>query len=296
MSASHSPLRYPGGKQALAGVISRLMNLNGSSGGTYVEPYAGGAGAALDLLYSEHARVIHINDADPRIFAFWSSVLHDTDALIDLIMTTPVTVPEWERQRTIYLNHSENSRLDVGFATFYLNRCNRSGIIGSGGIIGGKAQTGQWKIDARFNRVDLVRRITKISLFNERIELTQLDGIHLLGKLSEKQSFSEMFVYLDPPYFEKGRDLYLNYYRPEDHVRLANFLKGSVAFPWVLSYDNVPEIRSLYSDFRQIDLSLYYSAGGAKVGREILIVPANLLMPSEWKDFIPTEQVTKSRL
>ena len=54
MSVAHSPLRYPGGKQILARVLAHLIQINGREGGIYAEPYAGGAGAALSLLFGEH--------------------------------------------------------------------------------------------------------------------------------------------------------------------------------------------------------------------------------------------------
>ena len=69
---------------------------------------------------------------------------------------------EWEKQKRIY----ENTRSEflLGFATFFLNRTNYSGVI-TGGPIGGFEQKGQWKIDARFNKKSLIDRIERISYF-----------------------------------------------------------------------------------------------------------------------------------
>ncbi|MGC3997498.1 MAG: DNA adenine methylase [Anaeromyxobacter sp.] len=162
-----------------------------------------------------------------------------------------------------------HSALRLGFATFYLNRCNRSGIIVNGGPIGGKDQRGKWKIDARYNPAELDRRIRKIAAYRDRIALSNLDAIDFLDQVKALPAKEKPFVYLDPPYYAKGQGLYLNYYEPEDHARLATYLKKA-AFPWVLSYDNVPEVRRLYARLRQVPFDLGYSARERRIGSEVL--------------------------
>lgn len=292
MATSYSPLRYPGGKQILARVLAHLVRLNGATGGTYAEPYAGGAGAALALLYGEHVHRILINDADACVYAFWKAVLTETDQFVDLVRTKPLTVREWERQRAIYQNPGSHSQLRLGFATFYLNRCNRSGIISNAGPIGGKNQAGRWKIDARFTRDELERRIRKIAVYSERISVTNLDAIDFLQDHIAPLAASEKpFVYLDPPYYAKASGLYLNYYEPGDHALLAGFLKKAT-FPWVLSYDNVPEIRALYASHRQVTFDLGYSARECRVGKEVLVLKRRFTFPGAWSSRIPSEFIT----
>src|SRR4029079_1838113 len=174
MAVATSPLRYPGGKQVLSNVLAYIIRLNRLQEGTYVEPFAGGAGAALSLLYGEHVQRVMINDADPAIAAFWRAALVQSPGFLKLLKTTPLTVREWERQREIYFHPYRYSSLRVGFATFYLNRCNRSGIIASGGPIGGPKQKGEWRIDARFNREELRQRIQRVAQYRDRIELFNL--------------------------------------------------------------------------------------------------------------------------
>jgi len=295
MAIAHSPLRYPGGKQVLTRVLSHLMKLNGVHGGTYAEPFAGGAGAAISLLFGEHVDRVLINDADLCIYAFWNAALYHTERFLKLLRTTPTTVCEWERQRAIYQQPKRHSTLRVGFATFYLNRCNRSGIIGNGGPIGGKRQTGKWKIDARFNRKELERRITRIALYRDRVSVSQMDGIEFLKRhVTTLDERAKAFVYLDPPYYAKGCDLYLNHYKPEDHAKLAAYLKNEVRFDWVLSYDNVPEIKRLYAGLRRVSFKLDYSARERRVGSEIMILKSGLAFPDRWKRTIPQQYVTAS--
>jgi DNA adenine methylase len=294
VAESLSPLRYPGGKQILARVLAHVIRLNGREGGVYVEPYAGGAGAALSLLFGEHVKRIVINDADSRIYAFWDAVLHKTERFLRLLRDTPLTVDEWKSQRLIYQSSGRHSSLRVGFATFYLNRCNRSGIIGNGGLIGGLKQTGKWKIDARFNRQDLSRRVERIAHYRERIGLHNADAeTFLKSQLRNPSWVDRAFVYLDPPYYAKGSQLYLNYYTEEDHARFAAHLDGA-RFNWIMSYDNVRPIRDLYSSYRLVEFNLGYSARRWRIGRELLIMPRHVRFPSAWAKRIPAEFISAS--
>ncbi len=138
-SKHYSPLRYPGGKAGLSGYLSTLIKNNNIKDCTYVEPYAGGAGAALTLLFLEKVDCIIINDLDKAIYSFWKSILTHTDKFVDKIKNAKLTIAEWHRQREIYRNKKSN-QLELGFAAFYLNITNRSGIIEGcpiGGIIPG---------------------------------------------------------------------------------------------------------------------------------------------------------------
>ncbi|MFQ6759301.1 DNA adenine methylase [Desulfovibrionaceae bacterium CB1MN] len=279
MAAVNSPLRYPGGKAILSEFLADVIESNGLQDGAYVEPYAGGAGAAFNLLFGEHVQRIVLNDADPCISAFWKAVLNRKDELIRLIKETPVTIDEWKRQRDIYRHQARHSRINVAFASFYLNRCNRSGIMVNGGPIGGFDQRGKWKLDARYNRNELIRRIEKIHLYRDRIEIHNLDAIDFLKNVvAQSEEIRNTLVYLDPPYFLKGRELYLNHYQPEDHAQLAAFIKRQ-GFRWIMSYDDMAEIRSLYEDCNTIPFLIDYSAHSRKQGKELLVYMDDLVLP-----------------
>lgn len=281
---SLSPLRYPGGKQVLSQVLARLIESNDVEDGTYAEPYAGGAGAALALLFSEHVSKLLLNDADPSIFALWDSILHQTEDFVRLVSDTPVTVEEWRKQKAIYTASGGSSTLEVGFATFFLNRTNRSGIIKNAGPIGGYDQTGTWKVDARFSRKELAKRIERIALYQNRISFHNLDAIDFIKDI---KNVPRLFVYFDPPYFVKGRELYLNHYAPEDHRQLATFMKECSDFKWVMSYDKTIDIERLYRTFRQVRFQLSYSATVRRAGEEVLILGKGLKFPREWRETLP---------
>jgi DNA adenine methylase len=227
----YSPLRYPGGKGKVANYIKLVMIENDLVGAEYVEPYAGGASVALALLFEDYASHVFINDINAGVYAFWNAVLNDVDELCARIRETPVSVEEWRRQRDIYRDPL-SCGLDLGFATFYLNRTNRSGIV-SGGVIGGLRQTGAWKIDARYNRDDLIRRITKVHRFRTRITLSCLDAARLLETWIADVSEQPAFLYLDPPYYLKGGDLYDNFYSHADHEEIASKV-AELPRPWLV--------------------------------------------------------------
>jgi len=275
-----SPLRYPGGKASLSVFLSEVLDQNGIKDGAYAEPYAGGAGAALELLMAEHVQQIILNDADPCVFSFWHAVLNQTEELIRLIRETPVTIDEWRHQREVYRQHTRHPRLSVAFATFYLNRCNRSGIIANGGPIGGLAQEGEWTLDARYNTEELISRIERIHFYGDRITLYNLDAIDFLRTVMPRgRHLDNTLIYLDPPYYLKGCQLYLNYYAHQDHARLATYLMGRRSLRWLLTYDAVPQVETLYSGCHQVEFYLSYSAHTRKEGRELLIHRDDLVVP-----------------
>jgi DNA adenine methylase len=284
-----SPLRYPGGKQLLSRVLARIIVTNDLEGGAYAEPYAGGAGAAISLLFSEHVSTLALNDADPCIYAMWSSILHETEQFSRLVRDTPLTPEEWRKQKSIYASHASHDNLTVGFATFFLNRTNRSGIIKNAGPIGGFEQTGKWKIDARFNRAQLVGRIGKIALYKRRISFQNLDAVDFIKTV---ESTPRLFIYLDPPYFAKGRELYLNHYAPDDHRDLARFMKQRTGLLWAMSYDRAPEIAQMYREFRQVPFTLSYSATTRRTGREILVLGRGLRFPRDWRKQLPASALS----
>lgn len=256
-----TPLRYPGGKARLGPWLGYVMRSNGLEGGTYAEPYAGGAGAAIYLLLRGYAGRVVINDLDPAVHAFWYCVLERTEQLVQKIEQTPVTMATWREQREVMLFAEEAGALELGFACFFLNRTNRSGIL-SGGVIGGKGQSGAWKLDARYNKLGLTARIREIAAQRERITLYGTDAAGLLA--CELRTLpAKSLVYLDPPYYEKGAALYRNAYCHDDHVQIAQQVL-QLETPWIVTYDNHPRLADLYSSASSSEFALRYSTGAQR--------------------------------
>jgi len=271
----YSPLRYPGGKTFLYSFFDQIFKLNGIQNITYIEPFAGGAGAALTLLFLEKVEKIIINDLDKAIFSFWKSAIFDSERFIEKILSIPVTIKEWRKQKELYANKTSNE-FDLGVATFFLNRTNISGII-EGGVIGGINQEGKWKIDARFKKENLIKKISQLSHYRNRIAVTNKDG---LAVVNDYIKMDNTFFYLDPPYFEKGASLYLNHYKKNDHKILADQLNQNANSRWLLTYDNCEEIRSLYPNRRIIDFTLNHNAHRAKKGQELMILSDSIICPN----------------
>lgn len=272
-----TPLRYPGGKAKLARFFMLLAQRNALTDMHYVEPYAGGAGVALALLFEEYASHIYINDINPPIFSFWHTVLNQTDYICRRILETEVCMEEWYRQKEIVTNFEDNTIEELGFATFFLNRTNHSGIINAG-IIGGREQTGIWKMDARYNKRDLIQRIEKIANFRTRIHLYNDDAVHLLENIALDLPQNTL-IYLDPPYYVKGQNLYQNFYQHQDHETIAHLLQN-MPHSWVVSYDNVEPIRMMYANYRMQPYNLSYTASRIRQqGSEVMIFSENLNIP-----------------
>lgn len=273
-----TPLRYPGGKAKLAPFITTLLQRNSLEGGTYVEPYAGGASVGLALLIKGHVARIHINDVDASIYSFWHSVLREPEALCRRIRNRRVSIAEWKRQHAIQRDPANHEPIELGFSTFFLNRTNRSGIICSGGVIGGLQQDGPWKLTARYNKADLVKRVERVASYADRIDLHQEDAEKFLLRMMPKLP-ADSFIYLDPPYYVKGtRRLYANFYEHADHARIAKVV-GKARTPWLVSYDDRPEIRRLYRAFRTRRHNLSYTARDRYEGSEVLIFSNHLVVP-----------------
>lgn len=277
MPITASPLRYPGGKSALSSYLKALLTQNDLAGGHYVEPYAGGAGLALNLLFNGYASEIHLNDLNPAVHNFWFAALNYSADLQKLVQLTTVNIDEWHVQKERFDGNIGNDPVKHAFATLFLNRTNRSGIL-SAGVIGGKNQDGDYKLDARYSKDTLLAKLKKISDYQNRIHLYNLDAAELLTSTLPSLPQNTL-VYFDPPYYVKGQNLYQNHYHHEDHKVIADLIQASEIPYWMVSYDNVPQIEQLYRGRRNVTYHLNYSAQIHGKGSEIIIFSDKLIVP-----------------
>ena len=275
-SGHFSPLRYPGGKGKLAQFIINVVRYNKLSDGLYVEPFAGGAAVAWELLLKGVVRRVSINDISKPVYCFWNAVVHNTADIVGLINETPVDLENRDRLKAVFRDPSSDPIM-TGFAMFYLNRTHRSGIL-NGGVIGGRDQTGTWKIDARFNKPELIKRVLAIASLKNRISISNLDAGQFIE--SNKNSWpTKTLVYLDPPYYEKGRDLYYDFYKHDDHVSISRAVHALTDVSWMVSYDDISPIHGLYEEEQWLQYTIGYSAREKTKGREAMFFSDNLDIP-----------------
>lgn len=286
MPITQTPLRYPGGKSKLYNFIINLLEHNDLLNCVYVEPFAGGAGLALSLLINGNVKEITINDSDYSIFAFWYCTINYTDDLINRIEQINITIDEWLKQREIQRNPYKYNLLDVALSTLFLNRTNRSGII-KGGVIGGTKQNGYYKLDCRFNRKDLIRKIKLIGSMKDKIKLYNLDIFDFIPNVINNLP-ANAFIYFDPPYIVQGSNLYCNFFTKQDHKNLSELIK-TISVPWLLTYDNQYIVHEMYEGFKIEEININYSAGGKRVGKE-LVVYSKKITPFANKD-IPNNKL-----
>ncbi len=271
-SQFESPLRYPGGKACIYPFMSKLFYENSLVGSAYAEPYAGGAGLALKLLYNEYVSEVFINDLDKSIYKFWKALTENNLIFCDWLEDVDISIENWHHYKSILQNPELQPDIEIAKSTFFLNRTNISGVI-KGGIIGGQEQTGKYKIDARFNKSDLIRRIRRIESFKHRINVSNLDGVNFIRKMNRVNN--NVFIYIDPPYVQKGADLYMNFYSLKDHKKLSKNV-DLINKKWIVSYDNNEFILSLYKEHRKVLYRLSQAASN-RIGDEILIFSNNLI-------------------
>lgn len=274
----NTPLRYPGGKGRVSGFIEDIILLNNLEGCKLYEMYAGGAGASINILFSGICKKIVLNDLDYHIYAFWFSILNHTDEFLKLLVETEVTVENWRLFKRIYECYTNHNILEVGFSTFFLNRANRSGILYRAGPIGGISQNGKYKINARFNKPDLIKRILRIADKQSQIELYNRECKDLLSDIFLKED-QKRLLFLDPPYYVQGENLYMNFYNHADHIELRDILEQHRVENWLLTYDNCGQISKLYTGFRKSLLPMTYTLQTKRKSKEIAIFSDNIALP-----------------
>ncbi len=276
MPSNLSPLRYPGGKTQIYPLVKEIISNNDLLGETYIEPFAGGAGLAIKLLLNNDVKRIIINDLDFAIYSIWYCILNYTDDFCQKIEEVDISVNEWDNQRKVYFSHTE-SIFDMGFSAFYLNRTNRSGVI-KGGIIGGREQTGSYKINARFNKKALIEKIKNIAQKKDKIVITNLDAIDFLSN-GVLNHYYKTFINFDPPYVVKGSQLYQNAFTNKNHKVLSELI-AKCRRKWIVTYDICPLVSELYKDFRKAEIGINYSASNRGKAKEYVFFSNNLTIPS----------------
>lgn len=270
MPHTKTPLRYPGGKTQLTSFVQHTIELNNLNNPIYCEPFSGGAGVAIALLLSHRVDSIILNDFDTAIYSVWNAILNDTDDILQRIEDTNATIETWHEQHDIYnqLKLSDDYSRELAFSTLFLNRTNVSGII-TGGPIGGLNQKGNYKVDCRYNKATLRKKILSIAEMRDHIQLYHMDASILIREFLLNQDPSQLFTFFDPPYYQQGKDLYKNSFDDEKHVELSHAIREMNHFKWITTYDDNQRIQEIYQDMNPMHYSLQYTANKKRKEHEL---------------------------
>lgn len=275
MATTYTPIRYPGGKTKLYPEIKAILKSNDLLGHPYAELFAGGAGLAIKLLLKGDVSSIVINDYDCAVYCMWDAIVNHSEELCEFIDSVALDIETWKTMRDMYQNRDDIDDFELGKAAFFLNRTNVSGIL-SGGVIGGLNQTGSYKMNARFNRETLKKKIADIGARRDDIEVTRLDAEDFID---DRMDDSELFAYLDPPYVQKGPGLYRSAFDEAKHRSLARKV-GNAKSKWVVTYDADKLVDDIYGDYERGDLEISYTANVKAVGKEKIILGPELVWPA----------------
>jgi DNA adenine methylase len=268
--------RYPGGKSKIKKEIINYIDEYDFD--LYIEPFFGGGSIGLEVLKKRNINFL-LNDKDFGLSCLWQSVIFYPDELINLIESYIPNVSDFYSFKNELLNLQENMEnskkniLDIGFKKLVIHQISFSGLgTRSGSPLGGKEQKSKYNIDCRWSIDNLKKKINNLQklnlnkkLFNNKFYCQ--DFAQLIQNLPDN---NKKFMYLDPPYFQKGADLYQYYFTEEKHIELANVLKR-LDFSWIMSYDDCDFIRNLYEDFNIKEINISYTINSPKLTKEVLI-------------------------
>jgi DNA adenine methylase len=267
-----SPLRYPGGKRRLMPYVAAALEENRLQPDLFVEPFAGGASVALELLATARVRRIGLAERDPYVASFWHTVFFDSEWLCRQVEQVDVTLKTWQRMKSTRFR----SKRAQALACLFLNRTSFNGTLHDhAGPIGGQKQAGDYKLDCRFPRARLVRRIRTCAALAEGDSVAfvrEADALDVIRDARRGFGHENVFLYLDPPFWGKASRLYRFSFTVADHTRLANALRH-LRVPYLLSYDAAPEIEQLYSGNGSLQqrVELLYTATQRTAEQELVI-------------------------
>jgi DNA adenine methylase len=289
----NSLIRYPGGKSKLCQQIIDKLSSYITPNTIYYEPFFGGGGIGLKLLKNPPLKSplgmryifyptissIWINDKDIGISCLWTSVIKYAEKLKRKIIDFKPSVFDFYafKRELLRLDRKpilEDDIVDIGFKKLAIHQISYSGLgTKSGGPLGGINQQSKYLIDCRWSPKYLCKKIDNFHTLFSNINIEQQYCTNEDFGVLLNNANTNCLVYLDPPYYVKGNELYQCGFNENDHVRLSNMLRIA-NYKWLLSYDDCPEIRKLYWWANTESLSVNYTINTSNNKNELLITNA----------------------
>lgn len=265
-------LRYPGSKEKIAEQIVREFPLDFTMpilqrrGLEYREPFLGGGAIACRVLKMlPNDATVWLNEKDYSLCCLWKAV---RDVPKELIAKIQRMTPSPDGFYKLKEEDGDQS-VDIAIAgarKLALHQWSFSGLgYMAGGPIGGRKQSSEYNVDCRWSPLRIEKAVMRVhklmARFQRRVEITCRDFSDVINGAP-----SGSFIYADPPYYEKGPELYRHSMTDDDHRRLAECLRASRA-AFVLSYDDHEFVRGLYEPWARIKaVHLTYTTAVAKNG------------------------------
>jgi len=230
--------RYPGGKSGLIDYLATLLDPKKMA--TFVSAFAGATHMGLSLLEAGVIGHLVINDLEYGVFSLFNVIKERPDKLMKLIIEKTPTRDEFFKCQEQMVNEYEGlSEVESAWAFLVVNRLGRNGIYDSNPMS---------DMLCRWNSKTLLKRILMIHKMSNKITVLCCDALEVIEEYYWR---SNTTIFLDPPYYKKGKVLYKHYYTEEDHLNLRDLIGSLVHdFPCadvIMTYDDCEEVRRMYS-------------------------------------------------
>ena len=238
-----SPFRYPGGKTWLVPVIRKWLSLLATDCDVLVEPFAGGGIVSLTALNENYIDRALLCEIDPEVASVWLTIVsEDVEWLTEQIMDFDITLDNVRR----IIDSKPTSVRETAFRTIVKNRTQRGGILAKGASLMKSGENGKG-VASRWYPQTLVKRINRIHMLRERLDVIHGDGMDLINRYSDN---SNVCFFIDPPYTASGRSAGRRLYEFHelDHDRLFQMVhstNGEV----LMTYDETSEVLRLASNW-----------------------------------------------
>jgi DNA adenine methylase len=263
-----SLFRYPGSKSRLMGSLDPFLTELVQGATEFHDVFAGGLAITLYMADKFPDLVLHVNDLDRRMAAFYRVLTRpsETDDLCAMLRDTVPTIAWFKEVRST----TPESDVEWAYHAMFFNRCCFSGIL-DGSPIGGWEQKSAYSVACRFNPKRVPGEVKRVSnAIGARLVCHEEDAVSYIKSRPESR------CYVDPPYWEMGDQLYSVKMQDSHHARLAEVLRHHAR--WVLSYDDQESVRTLYSFARVVPIMAKYSVRGQGVPhkrtQELVILPS----------------------